>query len=56
MHTLFDVVTQIPVYIHITEAKIHDMNAMDDIPYEPYAFYILIKGIMTLPGCTQLQQ
>ena len=23
VHTLFDVVTQIPTYIHITEAKLH---------------------------------
>ena len=48
VHTLFDVITQIPVYIHITEAKIHDMNAMDDIPYEPYAFYIFDKGYYDL--------
>ena len=28
VHTLFDVVTQIPTYIHITEAKVHDVNAI----------------------------
>ena len=48
VHTLFDVVTQIPVYIHITEAKLHDVNAMDDIPYEPFAFYIFDKGYYDL--------
>lgn len=48
VHTLFDVVTQIPTYVHITEAKIHDVNAMDDIPYEPYAFYIFDKGYYDL--------
>jgi hypothetical protein len=48
VHTLFDVVTQIPTYIHITEAKVHDMNAMDDIPYEPNAFYIFDKGYYDL--------
>ena len=48
VHTLFDVVTQIPTYIHITEAKVHDMNAMDDIPYEPFAFYIFDKGYFDL--------
>jgi hypothetical protein len=48
VHTLFDVVTQIPVYIHITEAKVHDMKAMDEIPYEPYAFYIFDKGYYDL--------
>ena len=48
VHTLYDVVTQIPIYIHITEAKVHDMNAMDEIPYEPYAFYIFDKGYYDL--------
>lgn len=48
VHTLFDVVTQIPTYIHITEAKVHDVNAMDDIPYEPFAFYIFDKGYYDL--------
>ena len=48
VHTLFDVVTQILTYIHITEAKVHDVNAMDDIPYEPYAFYIFDKGYYDL--------
>ena len=48
VHTLFDVVTQIPTYIHITEANVHDVNVMDDIPYEPYAFYIFDKGYYDL--------
>ncbi len=48
VHTLFDVVTQIPTYIHITEAKVHDVNVMDLIPYEPYAFYIFDKGYYDL--------
>jgi hypothetical protein len=48
VHTLYDVVTQIPVYIHITEAKVHDVKAMDEIPYEPYAFYIFDKGYYDL--------
>lgn len=37
IHTLYDVVTQIPTFLHITEAKVHDMNAMDEIPYEQMA-------------------
>ena len=48
VHTLFDVVTQIPTYFHITEAKVHDVKAMDDIPYEPFAFYIFDKGYYDL--------
>ena len=48
VHTLFDVVTQIPTYIHITEARLHDVKAMDEIPYEPNAFYIFDKGYYDL--------
>lgn len=44
LHTLFDVNTQIPVFIHITEANIHDVNAMDVIDYEPFAYYIFDRA------------
>ena len=55
VHTLFDVVTQIPTYIHITEAKLHDVNAMDEIPYEPNAFYIFDKGYYDLVRLYRIQ-
>lgn len=48
VHTLYDVVTQIPIFLHITEAKVHDMNAMDQIPYEPNAYYIFDRGYFDL--------
>ena len=48
IHTLYDVVTQIPAFIHITEAKVHDMNAMDEIPYEANAYYIFDRGYFDL--------
>ena len=48
MHTLYDVVTQIPTFLHITEAKVNDMNAMDEIPYEPNAYYIFDQGYYDL--------
>jgi hypothetical protein len=44
MHTLFDIVTQIPTFIHITPATVNDVNAMDVIPYESYAYYIFDRG------------
>lgn len=44
LHTLFDVNTQIPVFIHITEANVHDVNAMDEIDYEPLAYYIFDRA------------
>jgi len=44
MHTMFDVVTQIPVFFHITDAKVADVNAMDLIEYQKRAFYIFDRG------------
>lgn len=44
LHTLFEITTQIPVFIHITPATVHDVNAMDTIPYEMGAYYIFDRG------------
>ena len=40
LHTLFDIKTSIPSFIHITTARVHDVNIMDLIPYEKGSFYV----------------
>ena len=44
IHTLYDVETQVPAFIHITEAKINDIKAMDVIPYESGSFYVFDRA------------
>jgi len=44
MHTLFDVKTSIPSFIHITPASVNDVKAMDYIPYEQGSYYIFDRG------------
>ena len=44
VHTLFDVQAGVPTFAYITEAKVHDMNAMDEIPYEVGSYYIFDRG------------
>jgi hypothetical protein len=44
LHTLYEIATQIPAFIHITNATVNDMNAMDVIPYETDAYYIFDRG------------
>ena len=44
IHTLYDVETQVPAFVHITEAKINDVKAMDVIPYESGSFYVLDRA------------
>jgi transposase len=44
VNTLFDVKTSIPCFIHITEAAIHDVNAMDELTYEKDSFYVFDRA------------
>src|SRR5690554_7224131 len=44
LNTLFDVTTQDPAYIHFSEAGVHDVNVMDYIVYEPFAYYIFDRA------------
>lgn len=44
LHTLLDIRTSIPTFIHITSGKVHDVNILDLISIETSAFYIIDKG------------
>ncbi len=44
IHTLLDVKTSIPTFIHITEGSVHDVNALDVLTYEAGGFYIMDKA------------
>ncbi len=44
LHTLYDITTKIPAFIHITAATVNDINTMDVIPYESDAYYIFDRG------------
>lgn len=44
MHTLYDVEAQVPAFVHITSANVHDTKAMPEIPYEKDAHYIFDRG------------
>ena len=44
IHTLYDIETQIPTFLHVTNAKVNDVNAMDVIPYEIGSYYVFDRG------------
>lgn len=44
MHTLVDVKTSIPCFVHITEGAIHDVNGLDVLDFEKGGFYVLDRG------------
>lgn len=46
LHTLLDVKTNIPTFIEITDGKVHDVNILDQLEFEPGAFYIMDRGYL----------
>ena len=44
LHVLYDVKTNIPVFVHITTGKDHDVTGLDSLNYEPGGFYVLDRG------------
>jgi hypothetical protein len=56
IHTLFDITTQIPAFIHITSASENDMNAMDYITYEEGAYYIFDRGYVDFSRLNTITQ
>jgi hypothetical protein len=44
MHTFIDLKGSIPTFIHITDGKYHDSNALDVIGFLPEAIYLMDKA------------
>jgi hypothetical protein len=44
LHTLIDLRGNIPCFIHFSTGKVHDVNALDHLPLEAGAFYMLDRG------------
>jgi len=44
LHTLLDLHGSIPSFIRLTDAACHDVNALDMLPLEPGAFYVMDRG------------
>ncbi len=56
LHTLYDVKTSIPTYIHVSTASVHDVNALDLLYYEPGGYYILDRGYVDYERLFRIHQ
>ena len=56
LHTLLDLRGSIPVFIHISDGKLHDVNVLDLLLPEPGAFYIMDKGYLDFARLFLLNQ
>jgi hypothetical protein len=56
LHTLYDVKTSIPSFIHLSTASVNDMNALYLLYYEPGGYYILDRGYVDYERLFRIHQ
>jgi len=56
LHTLLDLRGSIPTFIHISEAKLHDVNVLDVLFPKPGSFYIMDRGYLDFERLYALNQ
>lgn len=56
LHTLYDIKTSIPSFIHVSTASVNDMNALDLLYYEPGGYYILDRGYIDYERLFRIHQ
>ena len=56
LHTLLDLRGNIPAFIHISDGKMGDVKALDRVPVEPGAFYVMDRGYTDFVRLYKLHQ
>jgi IS4 transposase len=56
LHTLLDLRGAIPSFIHISDGKLHDVNVLDLLLFEPGAFYLMDRGYLDYARLYALDQ
>ena len=56
LHTLLDLRGPIPTFVHISDGKLHDVNALDELPIEAGSFYVMDRGYLDFARLHVLHQ
>ena len=56
LHTLIDLHGNIPTFIHVSDGKLHDVNVLDQIPFEAGSFYVMDRGYVDFARLYRLHQ
>jgi hypothetical protein len=56
LHTLLDLRCSIPTFIHISDGKLHEVNMLDIVPFEPGSFYVMDRGYLDFSKLYNLSQ
>jgi hypothetical protein len=56
LHTLLDLRGNIPTFIHISDGKLHEVNVLDQLAFEPGSFYVMDRGFLDFARLYAMQQ
>ena len=56
LHTLLDLRGNLPTFIAITDGKVHDVNILDELVFEPFAIYLMDKGYLDFKRLYRIEQ
>ena len=56
LHTLIDLRGNIPSFVLISQGKMHDVKALDHLPVDPGAFYLIDRGYLDYKRLYRLHQ
>ncbi len=56
VHAQLDLRGPLPVLVHVTDGKVHDVNWLDSIQFEPGCFYLLDRGYVDFGRLWRIHQ
>jgi hypothetical protein len=56
VHTQYDIKSQVPTFVLISDGLLHDVNILDSIEFEPGAFYIMDKAYIDFARLYQIHK
>ena len=56
VHTQLDLRGPLPVQVHVTDGKVHDVNWLDSILFEPGCYYLLDRGYVDFERLWRIHQ
>lgn len=56
LHTMFDIRTQIPTFIHVTGGSVHEVIILDVFSYDAGSYYVMDKGYVDFARFYRMHQ
>ena len=56
LHTVLDLRGAIPTFIFISDGKMHDVKILDQLAFEPGAFYVMDRGYLDFDRLAKMDE